>query len=234
MREDKVVKLVSLIPLDLSYKVFEIGVGKGVLTKFIAPKVSYVEGYEVDKELYEYAIRELSGHKNVKVRLSDALSADPTNFDLVLGNLPYSISRRFIEWLIINDVKESVVVLQKDFVDKLLCKSCSRKYGTYSVLAQYFYEIRTLKVIPPDWFVPPPKVTSLLVRFRRRVFGLKGKEALQLIKKVKEIFSHKRKKLRYLFKEKEIMAQDLDIYSEKRVCELEPYEIIELVKALNE
>jgi 16S rRNA (adenine1518-N6/adenine1519-N6)-dimethyltransferase len=126
------------------------------------------------------------------------------------------------------------VVLQKDFIDKLLCKSCSQKYGTYSVLAQYFYEIKPLKVIPPNWFVPPPKVTSLLVKFRRKVFGLKRDEALWLIKKVKEVFSHKRKKIRYMFKEKGIIAQDLEVYSEKRVCELEPYEIVELVKAFRE
>lgn len=234
MREDKVAELIPLIPLDSSYRIFEIGVGMGVLTKVVAPKVSYVEGYEVDKELYEYAIRELSKHKNVKIRLFDALSADPTGFDLVLGNLPYSISRRFIEWLIINGVKDSVVVLQRDFVDKLLCKSCSQKYGTYSVLAQYFYTIKPLKVIPPDWFVPPPKVISLLVRFRRKVFGPKRDEALWLIKSVKKVFSYKRKKLRYIFKEKGTIAQDLTVYSERRVCELEPYEIVELVKALNE
>ncbi len=211
--------LKELVPfLDVKGKsVIEIGVGRGSLTKKIAPLVKTLKGYEKDPYLYRIAKKELEPYKNVKIVLGDALGDCPNSFDLVIGNLPFSISSRFIEWLILCNIKRAVVILQKDFVDKLLAKPGDKKYVALSVLARYFYSIKPLLIIPPSWFSPSPKVYPTLIEFiRKRENG----EARKLIEAMKKIFSTKKKLA------KSVLGKDAPA---KRIYELKPEILCELV-----
>lgn len=211
--------LKELVPfLDVKGKsVIEIGVGRGNLTKKIAPLVKTLKGYEKDPYLYRVAKKELELYKNVKIILGNALDDCPDKSDLVIGNLPFSISSRFIEWLIICNIRRAVVILQKDFVDKLLAKPGDKKYVALSVLARYFYDIKPLLIIPPSWFSPSPKVYSTLVEFIRKK---EDGEARKLIENLKKIFSNKKKLA------KSILGKDAPA---KRIYELEPEILCELV-----
>lgn len=214
-------KVLPFLSVNVKDKyVLEIGVGTGNLTKRIAPIVRELTGYEKDRYLYIIARRELKNYKNVKVVYGDALKADPTNYDIVIGNLPFSISSKFIEWMILNDVKRATVVLQKDFIDKLLAKPGDKKYVAISVLAQYFYRVNPILVIPPNWFSPPPKVYSVLTDFIRKGNSRHGD--MELIRGVKEVFSMKRKLARKVFG-----VNELGI---KRIYELDPETICKLVQ----
>jgi len=219
---NKAISIIERIPLSPYLNVLEIGVGRGELTRYIAPKVRFVLGYEKDENLYKIALEKLKIFPNVKIVLGDALEANPTNFDLVIGNLPYSISRKFVEWMIVNNVRRAFVVLQKEFVKKLKSKPGHRKYGVYSVLTQYFYNFHILLVIPPSWFQPPPKVYSYLVEFRRKEKPL---YVNGLIEEVRNLFIRKRKKLKSVIDK--IWNEKM---LEKRIYELEPDVVIEIAK----
>ena len=222
IKMDKATSIIEKIPLNPRLNVLEIGVGRGELTRYIAPKVKFVLGYEKDENLYKIALERLKIFPNVKIVLGDALEANPTSFDLIIGNLPYSISRKFIEWMIVNNVKRAFVVLQREFVKKLKSKPGHRKYSVYSVLTQYFYDFYTLLVIPPFWFQPPPKVYSYLVEFRRKKRPL---YVSGLIEEVRNLFVRKRKKLKSIVNK--VWNERL---LEKRVCELEPDVVIKIAK----
>lgn len=211
-------EIVPLLDVKGKY-VLEIGVGRGNLTKKIAPLVRKLTGYERDRYLYRIAKKELESYENVEIKYGDALKINPAEYDIIIGNLPFSISSKFIEWIIINRVTRAIVILQKDFVDKLLAKPGDKKYVALSVLAQYFFQINPLLIIPPSWFSPPPRVFSTLTDFKRRRNNVKAEE---LIKKVKGLFSTKRKLAGKVFGKDELR--------DKRIYELSPETILNLVQ----
>ena len=213
--------LEEVVPLlDVRGKqVLEIGVGRGNLTKRIAPLVRKLTGYEKDQYLYRIAKKELEGYENVEIIYGDALKINPTGYDIVIGNLPFSISSKFIEWMITKGVRRATVILQKDFVDKLLANPGDKKYVALSALAQYFFQIDPHLIIPPFWFSPPPRVFSTLTDFKRKRDEVGDEE---LIKRVKELFSMKRKLARKVFGIGEL--------GDKRIYELDPETIIGLVR----
>ncbi len=115
-------------------KVLEIGTGKGVVTKALAGLGAEVEAFEVDRENYAETLRAL-GEASVRVHLGDAFEQRPT-FDVLVSSLPYSESSRFVEWISGLEYDRAVVLLQEDFVRKLLAPPGSRDYKAVSALAQ--------------------------------------------------------------------------------------------------
>jgi len=85
------------------------------------------------------------------------------DFDILVSNIPYSESRNFIEWLIYQKFKHSVVTVQKEFADKLLTAPGSSNYRAISVITQSFFQVKKLFNIKNILFYPPPKVDSTVI-----------------------------------------------------------------------
>jgi 16S rRNA (adenine1518-N6/adenine1519-N6)-dimethyltransferase len=145
--------------------VFEIGTGEGDLTARLCRQAYQVISTEIDRSLFELTAMRLRGYQNLELVPRDGFAVD-RYFDVVVSNIPYSKSRRFIEWLVEKRPKRAVVTVQKEFGNKILAKPGSRQYRPVSVLARIFFQIDPLFDVKREAFDPPPHVDSTVLLFQ--------------------------------------------------------------------
>jgi 16S rRNA (adenine1518-N6/adenine1519-N6)-dimethyltransferase len=189
--------------LDRADVVLEIGGGLGVLSEYLAERVSHVHVVEVDERLREALLDATGTHANVTVHWADAmrlplkaLSPAPNK---VVANLPYGIAAgvllRTIEEL--PAVNSWVGMVQREVGERLAARPGSRIYGTPSVVAQLECEVEVVRVIPRTVFHPAPNVDSVLVRLTRRApIAARGAASHASVRAlVGGAFAHRRKTL---------------------------------------
>jgi 16S rRNA (adenine1518-N6/adenine1519-N6)-dimethyltransferase len=150
--------------------VLEIGPGPGILSERLAENIpaGQVTLVEVDRFLAA-RLRERFG-SGARVVESDILEIDladlyPGQQVAVIGNLPYHISKALVDWFIAqrDGIGQAVLMLQKDFVDKLLSPAGGKKYNAQSVVFQLLFRSRRCFNVPPGAFTPAPKVMSTVL-----------------------------------------------------------------------
>ena len=185
--------------------VLEIGPGTGVLTKYLAELDFSVSAIEVDSESVDY----LKRHKvaeSVEIIQADFLKSDleflEKNKWAIIGNFPYNISSQLFFRLLDfrNQVCEIVCMLQHEVAERLASPPGSKKYGILSVLLQAFYTIQYIEKVPPDVFIPPPKVDSGVIRLQRNDTSSLACDEQLFRKIVKQGFQNRRKTLRNALK----------------------------------
>jgi 16S rRNA (adenine1518-N6/adenine1519-N6)-dimethyltransferase len=160
--------------LDPGDVVLEIGGGLGVLSEYLAERVSHVHVIEIDVRLKQALLDATDAHANVTVRWGDAMTIDlgrlrpePTK---VVANLPYGVAAgallRTIEEL--SGVDRWVAMVQREVGERLAARPGNGTYGVPSVIAQLACEVEVLRAIPRTVFHPVPNVDSVLVGLRRR------------------------------------------------------------------
>jgi 16S rRNA (adenine1518-N6/adenine1519-N6)-dimethyltransferase len=215
-------KMIELAAIRQDQRVLEIGTGKGALTRSLAGLSSHFEAFELDEDNY-LATKELN-LDNVVLCLGDAF-ADSREFDILVSSLPYSESSSFVEWLSGHRYERAVVLLQRDFVDKLLAQPGSEVYRAISVISQISSEVRPELDVARESFYPPPKVSSVVVVIRPRYVLSLGE-----IRLVKMLFSQRRRRLKGALKQLELEAGQIDpdqLF--KRVQDLSPSEFRNLL-----
>ena len=200
--------------------VYEMGIGKGVLTPFLCEKSKSVISVEKDYHLYEESKQKFSNIKNLKIICGDGLK-QKQKFDIFVSNLPYSESRKAIQWMLIGDFTHGVVMVQYDFAKKLLAKNNERK--AISVLAQTGFDMKILKTIGKENFTPQPKIDSSIMYFVRKSTLSKA-----IIQSVNLMFSFRRKKLQNIGKK-----LGVEIESNDRLEDLNNNEIIKFAKKIS-
>jgi 16S rRNA (adenine1518-N6/adenine1519-N6)-dimethyltransferase len=173
--------------IEGSERVLEIGTGKGVVTRELCKAATRVEAFELDHENV-LATRGL-GLDGLVLHEEDAFSA-PRDFDVLVSSLPYSESSNFVDWLAKLRYRRAVVLLQRDFAQKLIAHPGDECYRAVSVISQLSSEVRVIKDVARTSFDPPPRVSSVLamVTYKRPLSG----EQIHLIKM---LFSQRRRKL---------------------------------------
>jgi 16S rRNA (adenine1518-N6/adenine1519-N6)-dimethyltransferase len=163
-------KLVQFCHLSSGIRVLEIGTGTGALTRVLADNVSYVDSYEIDRQLFTDAKESLSNFKNVNLVLGDVFSSDvrTDKFDACITSLPYSESLRFLKWLATwpNPFEVAAAIVQSEFADKLISPPERRTYRAASVIAQISFRVEFLFDIGRDEFYPPPRVGSRAIKLQ--------------------------------------------------------------------
>lgn len=171
MIDEKVLKqVVDSAQLKPGDKVLEIGPGKGALTELLLQKCS-VTAIEKDSELFK-EIKEK--FPDLDVINADVLKTDWPQFDKCVSNLPYLISKKFLLKLLQHEFELSVIVVQREFAEKLVAKPGSKEYGVVSVCAQSCCDLELLDRIPKNAFKPQPKVESQIVRLKQKEVLNKG------------------------------------------------------------
>jgi 16S rRNA (adenine1518-N6/adenine1519-N6)-dimethyltransferase len=177
--------------------VLEIGGGLGVLSEYLAPRVSFVHVVEIDERLRDALGDAVDPFENVLVHWADAMTLDlgalqpaPTK---VVANLPYGIAAgallRTIEELA--SVSTWLAMVQREVGERLAAAPGNGTYGATSVMAQLAGEVRVVRAIPRNVFRPVPHVDSVLVGVTRR--GPAPVPALRRL--VSGAFAHRRKTL---------------------------------------
>ncbi len=202
--------------------VLEIGTGRGILTPLLCDRAKSVISVESDGELYSEAQEQFSNISNLEIIHGDGFRAD-ADFSVFVSNLPYSQSRKAVEWLAQKKFSHAVIMVQKEFSDKLFSES-SHEMRSVSVIANYAFDMELMIHVGKANFSPPPRVDSVVLRLRHK--NILSKE---LIKTVNALFSYRRKTLGNILKK---FGQT--VQSTKRLEELSGDEIIKIAKQITQ
>lgn len=171
--------------------VLEVGAGRGALTAPLCRAAGSVVSYEADGALLAEARARLGGAANLTLVGGDGFAADPLSCEasVFVSSLPYSQSRRAIEWLARAPVPRAVVMVQREFADKLAGRGGPRR--AVGVVARHAFGVREVARVGRGQFDPEPSVDSAIVELRRRAVMPAG-----TIAAVGALFSYRRKSLR--------------------------------------
>ncbi|MBR3544602.1 MAG: 16S rRNA (adenine(1518)-N(6)/adenine(1519)-N(6))-dimethyltransferase RsmA [Oscillospiraceae bacterium] len=158
--------------------VLEVGPGVGCLTVELAEKAERVLALELDERLRGVLSETLSEHPNVSVVFADAVKADLRSLCgeyfggrpvRVCAHLPYNVTSPLLTAFLKAGCFESVTVMvQKEVAARLCARPGTAEYGAFTLLVQWYAEAEKLFDVPPDCFMPRPKVTSTVIRLCRR------------------------------------------------------------------
>ena len=158
--------------------VLEIGPGIGTMTQYLACAAGRVTAIEIDKALIPILENTLEGYDNITILNEDILKVDlcclaeeenggrPIK---VVANLPYYITTPIIMGLFESRVPvESITVMvQKEVADRMRTGPGSKDYGALSLAVQYYARPELIANVPPNCFMPRPRVGSAVIRLTR-------------------------------------------------------------------
>lgn len=169
---DKIIEAANITKEDF---VLEIGPGIGTMTQYLAESAREVMAVEIDKNLIPILSDTLSAYDNISILNEDILKVDIGKIAeeknhgkpiKVVANLPYYITTPIIMGLFENHVPmESITVMvQKEVADRMQTGPGSKDYGALSLAVQYYAEPYIVANVPPNCFMPRPRVGSAVIR----------------------------------------------------------------------
>ncbi len=178
--------------------VVEIGAGKGILTRQLATRAKKVIAVEIDSQL-------ACKLKDLRIPGVDVLNRDFLKVDLhelgamiVVGNIPYSITSDILDKLVEhkNDINRVVLTMQKEYGDKMMASIGEPAYGYVTVYTNHHFVPRKEFLIPPRYFSPRPKVSSVVVSLEPRLTRNDAEYERRFFAFVAGIFRYRRKILK--------------------------------------
>ncbi len=171
-------KIISAAGITKDDMVLEIGPGIGTMTQYLAEAAGKVAAVEIDKNLIPILEDTLSEYDNVMVINDDVLKVDIRGLVekenggrpvKVVANLPYYITTPIIMGLFEGNVPvESITVMvQKEVADRMQTGPGNKDYGALSLAVQYYADPYIVANVPPNCFMPRPKVGSAVIRLER-------------------------------------------------------------------
>ena len=164
--------------VDETAGVLEIGPGIGPLTQQLCLRAGKVCAVEVDTRLEPILKQTVGVFSNLEILWGDILKQDipalvaekfPGLRPMACANLPYYITTPILSALLEADCFDTVTVMvQKEVAQRIAAAPGTADYGAFSVFCQYYTEPELLFDVPPNCFLPQPKVTSAVITLRRR------------------------------------------------------------------
>lgn len=168
---EKIVQAAEITKEDF---VLEIGPGIGTLTQYLCESAREVVAVEIDKNLIPVLKDTLSAYSNITVLNEDILKVDIASLVMkyndnrpvkVVANLPYYITTPIIMGLFENHIPLAgvTIMIQKEVADRIKAVPGSKDYGALSLAVQYYAKPYIAAYVPPNCFMPRPKVGSAVV-----------------------------------------------------------------------
>ncbi|MDY5774985.1 MAG: 16S rRNA (adenine(1518)-N(6)/adenine(1519)-N(6))-dimethyltransferase RsmA [Lachnospiraceae bacterium] len=172
---DKIIAAADITEEDF---VLEIGPGIGTMTQYLCENAREVTAVEIDKKLIPILEDTLGSYDNVTVINEDILKVDIGKLAeeknggkpiKVVANLPYYITTPIIMGLFESHVPiDSITVMvQKEVADRMQVGPGTKDYGALSLAVQYYAKPEIVANVPPNCFMPRPKVGSAVIRLTR-------------------------------------------------------------------
>ena len=155
--------------------VLEIGPGIGTMTQYLCEAARAVVAVEIDTNLIPILKDTLAEYNNVDVLNEDILKVNISKLAeeknngkpiKVVANLPYYITTPIIMGLFESHVPiDSITVMvQKEVADRMQTGPGNKDYGALSLAVQYYADPYIVANVPPNCFMPRPKVGSAVIR----------------------------------------------------------------------
>jgi 16S rRNA (adenine1518-N6/adenine1519-N6)-dimethyltransferase len=214
------------------YVVVEIGAGRGALTKFIVEKDFIIKAIEIDEELVDYLKQRFKYKKNIEIIQGDGRNFVFPQNCVIVGNLPYNVSKRIIRNIIFQKEKivQVILMVQREVADTMLAVPSSSNYNRFSVFVQFHFNVKRLFDVSPDAFYPKPKVYSTLLLLKPKITKINNEKFLLFLNKLflarrKTVYNNLRKAGVFISLSSDIM--------DKRPQELSVEEIFRMYKECN-
>ena len=228
-------ELIDLAGLTADDTVLEIGPGLGFLTPLLSEKAGHVIAVEKDRALVAYLKDRFSKLHNLEVIQGDILTAKIPDNVKIVSSPPYNISSRLILRILNSRFMIAALLMQEEFVGRLIASSGSREYGRLTVMLQCKAEARFVRKVTRSAFYPQPRVDSALVTIApAKELPIQDRALFEDV--VRALFTQRRRKLRGVltrYLERRYPDQSEQILGrisvpEKRVYETSPQEFVEL------
>lgn len=166
-------KITSPLP-EGTQAIVEVGPGPAVLTPHLKRYDLPIYVIEMDERFVEL-LSPVVGAENVF--REDALKFDWQSFLMekrlshiwLVSNLPYNVSVPLtLSFLRIPQITNMTLMYQKEVAEKFLPKDPRNSMNSLHVLARTQFDINHVVYAPPGAFVPPPKVDSQVIHFKRK------------------------------------------------------------------
>jgi 16S rRNA (adenine1518-N6/adenine1519-N6)-dimethyltransferase len=172
--------------------VLEIGAGDGRLTEaLLERKPKKITAIELDSG-FASLLREKFAGQPVEVLEADVMEAELPPADVIAGNIPYYISSGIVFRLALMRFERAVLMVQKEFAEKMVASPGESNYGRLSVTAQLNYDVVVERKVLRHLFRPVPKVDSAIILLRPKNISL---TALQE-NVIRSLFQHKNRTVR--------------------------------------
>ena len=201
---DKIIRSAEITKDDF---VLEIGPGIGTMTQYLACAAREVVAVEIDKALIPILEDTLSSYDNVTVINEDVLKLDIVKLAQernggkpikVVANLPYYITTPIIMGLFESHVpvQSITVMVQKEVADRMQVGPGTKDYGALSLAVQYYAKPYIAANVPPNCFMPRPKVGSAVIRLEcHEEPPVQVKDEKLMFRIIRASFNHRRKTL---------------------------------------
>ena len=237
-------KLADYACLSKTDVVVDVGAGFGFLTRFLAGKCKTVIAVEKDPRLADVLREGVRDCNNVTIVEGDVLKIKLPPFDKVVSIPPYYLSSRLVMWVLGCKIQCAVLILQREFAERLVAPVNTSDYGWITVLAAYEVQTELLDDLPKFLFFPEPEVDSViarLTRWEKAPFHVRDEAFFNQL--VRWLFTQRNKKIsnslvpllrntRKLTKEDAEKLASLSPFSEMRAKELSPKDFGKISDAL--
>ena len=199
-------KIVDAAEIGKDDQVLEIGPGIGTMIRELADRAGRVIAVEIDGRLIAVLEHTVKPLKNVSVINGDILALDLkalwsecfTGDVTVVANLPYYVTSPIIMKLLEEELplRRMVIMVQKEVARRMSAGPGGKEYGALSIAVQYRSRPSIIAEVPPSVFIPPPRVSSAIVRLdvsKEKRYPVKDEKLLFQL--VKAAFGQRRKTL---------------------------------------
>lgn len=195
--DDRVLgRIPDYLDIDADH-ILEIGAGTGALTDRLLGRAARVTAIERDSDLVAFLRTEFTPDiedGRLTIIEGDALEVSLPAVDAIVSNIPYGISSELL-FRILPRGCPSVVMVQREFAERMAAEPDTSAYGRLSVTTQHYAAVEIVEIVPPTAFDPQPAVESAVVSLTPRDPDYEVPEAL-FFDFVRAIFTQRRKTLR--------------------------------------
>lgn len=227
-------KIIASVNLE-NKVVLEIGPGRGALSLGLLEEAKMLYAFEIDESLKEYLDPLEESNNNFKVIYGDVLNFNFSSFAeeiketnlTMVANIPYYITGLLLKKIKeTKEIKEAVIMMQKEVAERLLSSPNNKEYGALTVVFNLCYEIKRVTNVKKTSFYPAPKVDSVVLKFVRTDKYIKELKSLERFNKfIEASFKMKRKTLvnnlstYYKISKEEVIEKLLNVEPDYNVLE---------------
>ena len=185
-------KIVQALNINNKDNVIEVGPGLGSLTHFLSLTDSSLTVVDIDLRMTNF-LKIVYQNSDINIVENDIRKVDVSNFNKIIGNLPYNITTETIQYFLLNAAKaeKMVFMIQSETLNHFVDIS-GKEYGPTSVLIHLLGKIQKLFTVKAGSFYPAPKCSSVV--FAIDIDANKDRlKAVDAFKISKQLFLNRRK-----------------------------------------
>ncbi len=230
-----IAKIIAAIKVKPEDRVVEIGPGRGALTRPLLAAATNLTVIEIDRDLASQ-LRLL--YPDLNVIEMDVLKQDISALGQqlrIVGNLPYNISTPILFRLFehLPQIVDMHFMLQLEVVERMIAAPNTKTYGRLSIMTQYYCDAKLLFTVPPEAFIPRPKVNSAIVQLTPKQAPLRAVDEALFSALVTQAFSMRRKTLRNALKPYIPDVSSFDTLGIEPSRRPETLELVEFIRLAN-